>query len=65
MKVFTLMKKDLLLDTGATLTLIKVGNLKGETLIQEKPMAFTGVTGNQVKIIGKVRATMRLGDKKI
>ncbi|KYN18580.1 hypothetical protein ALC57_09109, partial [Trachymyrmex cornetzi] len=36
------MKKDrinLLLDTGATLTLIKVGNLKGETLIREKPMA--------------------------
>ena len=48
MKVFTLMKKDLLLDTGATLTLIKVGNLKGETLIWEKPIAFIDVTGHQV-----------------
>jgi len=28
-------------------------------------MALTGVTGHQVKIIGKVRATVRLDDKEI
>ncbi|EGI58027.1 hypothetical protein G5I_13901, partial [Acromyrmex echinatior] len=55
----------LLLDTGATLILIKVGNLKAETLIREKPMALTGMT-DQVKTIGKIRArTGRLGDKEI
>jgi len=53
---------NLLLDTGATLTLIKVGNLKSKTFIREKPMALTGVTGHQIKTIGKIRATMRLGD---
>ena len=55
---------NLLLDIEATLTLIK-GNLKGETLIQEKPMALTDVTGHQVKTIEKVRAKMRLDDKEI
>jgi len=56
---------NLLLDTGATLTLIKVGNLKSETLIREKLMVLTGVTSHQVKTIGKIRAIVRLGDKKI
>jgi len=34
-----------LLDTRATLTLIKVGHLKEDTLIHEKQLALTGVTG--------------------
>ena len=37
---------NLLLDTGATFTLIKVGNLKDKILIRENPMALTGVTGH-------------------
>jgi len=54
------MKKDqinILLDTGAILILIKVRNLKGETLIREKPIALTGVIDHQVRTIGKIRAT--------
>jgi len=36
-----------LLDTGATLTLIKVGHLKGDILIREKQLVLTGMTGAQ------------------
>jgi len=46
-----------LLDTGATLTLIKVGHLKGGTLIREKQLAFTGVTGHKIHTLGKIKAT--------
>jgi len=55
---------NLLLNIGATLTLIKVGNLKSETLIWIKPITLTGVTG-QIKTIRKIRATVCLGNKQI
>ncbi|XP_071571270.1 uncharacterized protein [Temnothorax nylanderi] len=56
---------DFLVDSGATLTLIKVGNLKGKTMVREKRLALTGVTGHQIHALGKIKATVDLGSKKI
>ncbi|XP_024872669.1 uncharacterized protein LOC112455126, partial [Temnothorax curvispinosus] len=58
-------KIDLLLDSGATLTLIKVGNLKEKTMVQEEKLALIGVTGHQIHTTGKIKATLDLGNKKI
>jgi len=58
-------KMSFLLDTGATLTLIKVGHLKGDTLIREKQLALTGVTGHKIYTLGKIRATVTLGKREI
>jgi len=54
-----------LLDTGATLTLIKVGHLKGDTLIREKQLALTGVTGHKIYTFGKIKPTVILGNREI
>jgi len=54
-----------LLDTGATLTLIKVGHLKGNTLIREKQLALTGVTGHKIYTLGKIKATIIVGNREI
>jgi len=54
-----------LLDTGATLTLIKVGHLKGDTLIREKQLALTGMTGHKIDTLGKIKATVIIGDREI
>jgi len=54
-----------LLDTGATLILIKVGQLKGDTLIREKKLALTGVTGHQIYTLDKIKATVFLGNREI
>ena len=58
-------KINLLLDTGATITLLKVGNLKGETPIRDERMTLTGVTGHKIHTLGKLRATIKLGDEEI
>jgi len=49
-----------LLDAGATLTLIKVGHLKGDTLIRKKQLALTGMTGHKIYTLGKIKATVIL-----
>ena len=54
-----------LLDSGATLTLIKVGNLKGKTMVREEKLALIGVTGHQIHTIGKIKATVDIGNKQI
>jgi len=54
-----------LLDTGATLTLIKIGYLKGDTLIRERPLALTGVTGHKIYTLGKIKATITIGNREI
>ncbi|XP_070530031.1 uncharacterized protein [Cardiocondyla obscurior] len=56
---------NLLVDSGATITLIKVGNLKEDTPIIEEKMALTGVTGHKINTIGKIRATIKIGRKNI
>jgi len=54
-----------LLDTDATFTLIKVEHLKRDTLICEKQLALTGVTNHKIYTLGKIRATVILGNRKI
>jgi len=54
-----------LLDTGATLTLIKVGHLKRDTLIREKQLALTRVMGHNIYTLGKIKATIILGNREI
>lgn len=58
-------KINLLFDTGAAISLIKVKHLKGETLITEDKIALTGVTGHKVHTIGRINATIKLNDAKI
>ena len=58
-------KIDMLFDSGATLSLIKVKNLKGETKIRHERIALVGITGHKVYTIGKIQATIELGKHKI
>jgi len=58
-------KTSFLLDTGATLTLIKLRNLKDETPTREKRMVLTGVTGHKIHTTGKIRATIPLRNRRI
>lgn len=56
-------KMSFLLDTEATLTLMKVGTLKSDTQMREERLALTEVTGHKIYILGKIRATMNLGGR--
>jgi len=53
-------KTSFLLDTGATLTLVKIGNLKGDTKMRDERIALTGVTGHKIYTLGKIRATKNM-----
>ncbi|KAL6254102.1 hypothetical protein P5V15_014722 [Pogonomyrmex californicus] len=54
-----------LLDTGATLILVKMGNLKGNTPVREEQIALTGVTGHKVHTFDKIRVTIVFGNEEI
>jgi len=54
-----------LLDTGATLIFIKIGNLKGDKKIRDEQIALTGVTGHKIYTLGKIRATIPLREQRI
>lgn len=56
-------KMSFLLDTEATLTLMKVGTLKSDTQMREECLALTQVTGHKIYILGEIRAIMNLGDR--
>ncbi|KAL6254147.1 hypothetical protein P5V15_014775 [Pogonomyrmex californicus] len=56
-------KINFLLDMDVTLTLVKVGNLKGNTPIREQ-IVLTGVIGHKVHTFDKIRATI-LGNEEI
>ncbi|XP_077282383.1 uncharacterized protein LOC143908567 [Temnothorax americanus] len=58
-------KINLLFDTGAAVSIIKVKHLKGKTMIEEDKMALTGVTGHKAHTIGKFTATIDLKNRKI
>jgi len=58
-------KTSFFLDTGATLTLVKIGNLKDDTKMRDERIALTGVTGHKIYTLGKIRATIPLGEQKI
>jgi len=46
-------------------TIVKVGHLKGDTIIREKQLALTGVTGHKIYTLGKIKATVILGNREI
>jgi len=58
-------KISILLDTGATLILIKLRNLEDETPMREERMVLTGITGHKIHTIGKIRATISPRNRRI
>ncbi|KAL6259402.1 hypothetical protein P5V15_009322 [Pogonomyrmex californicus] len=58
-------KATFLLDTGATLILMKIGNFNIETPVREKRIALTGMTGYKIHTLGKVKLTIKLGKEEI
>lgn len=58
-------KINMLYDSGATISLIKVKHLKGETEIHKDKITLIGITGHKARTIGKFFATIDLDDRKI
>ena len=56
---------NMLYDSGATISLIKVKHLKGETVIYKDKITLIGITGHKARTIGKIYATIDLDDRKI
>ncbi|KMQ83541.1 retrovirus-like pol polyprotein [Lasius niger] len=55
----------MLYDSGATISLIKVNQLKGETAIYKDKVTLVGITGHKARAIGKMYATIDLDGRKI
>ncbi|KAL6446821.1 hypothetical protein ACFW04_001329 [Cataglyphis niger] len=58
-------KVQMLYDSGSTISLIKLKQLKDDTLIYEDKIAFTGITGHKVHTIGKVYVTIKINNQKV
>ncbi|CAL1681033.1 unnamed protein product [Lasius platythorax] len=58
-------KANMLYDSGATISLIKVNQLKGETAIYKDKITLIGITGHKARTIGKMYATIDLDGRKI
>jgi len=58
-------KINMLYDSGATISLIKVKHLKGETEIYNDKITLVGITGHKAKTIGKMYANIELNGNKI
>ena len=56
---------NMLYDSGSTISLINLSSIKDEALIYEKQIALTGITGHKINTLGKMRATIQLGENKI
>jgi len=48
-----------------TFILVKIGNLKCDTKVQDERIALTGVTGYKIYTFGKIRVIIPLGKQKI
>jgi len=55
----------MLVDTGATITLMKIKHLKGETLIYDEKVTLIGATGQTTDTLGVIKARIPLGNKLI
>ncbi|XP_067216920.1 uncharacterized protein [Linepithema humile] len=53
-------KINMLIDTGATMSLIKLNKLKDETIIYDKKITIIGATGHKADTIGVMQATIPL-----
>jgi len=55
----------MLYDSGSTISLIKLRQLKDDALIYENKIALTGITGHKVYTIGKTYATIELDGRRL
>jgi len=55
----------MLYDSGSTISLIKLRQLKDDVLIYDKRIALTGITEHKVYTIGKTYATIELGGRRL
>ncbi|KAM0732490.1 Retrovirus-related Pol polyprotein from transposon 412 [Formica fusca] len=58
-------KLRMLCDSGSTISLIKLKQLKDDTLIYEDKIALTGITGHKVHTIGKMYAAIKVDGHKL
>jgi len=56
---------NLLYDSGSTISLIKLKNLKDDALIYENKIALTGITGHKIHTLGKIYATINADEHTI
>ena len=58
-------KVNLLYDTGAAISMIKMANFKDTAILHEEKIKLTGITGHTMSTIGKVYATIILNKREI
>ena len=56
---------EMLYDSGSTISLIKLNQLKDETLIYDEKIALTGITGHKIHTLGKAYVTIKLDGHRI
>jgi len=56
---------NMLYDSGSTISLIKLKQLKDDALIYEDKIALTGITGHKIHTIGKIYATIELDGRRL
>ncbi|MCI0564136.1 MAG: reverse transcriptase domain-containing protein, partial [Nitrososphaera sp.] len=55
----------MLLDSGAEVSLVKVGRIKGEVMAEDGVITLRGIGGTPVATLCKVRLSIRVGDRHI
>jgi len=58
-------KVNMLYDSGSTISLIKLKQLRDDALIYENKIALTGITGHKIYTIGKMYATIELDGRRL
>ncbi|KAL6419610.1 hypothetical protein ACFW04_013698 [Cataglyphis niger] len=62
---YELLKYKCYINSGSTISLIKLKHLKDDTPIQEEKIALTGVTRHKIYTIGKMYGTIRINNQKV
>jgi len=58
-------KINMLYDSGSTISLIKLRQLRDDALIYERKIALTGITGHKIYTIGKTYTTIKLNGRRL
>jgi len=58
-------KINMLYDSGSTISLIKLKQLRDDALIYEDKIALTGITGHKIHTIGKTYVTIELDGRRL
>src|SRR5436190_6435734 len=56
---------NMLCDSGSAISLIKLKQLKDDTLIYDEKIALTGITGHKIHALGKAYLTIKYNNSKI